>query len=61
MTEQQSSDFDHDSDSMDSSLNGRSSDVDAVGDSLAAFRLLAAERDAALSQSFDLSRLWLEL
>ena len=25
------------------------------------FRTLAAERDAALSQSFDLSRLWLEL
>jgi DNA-binding CsgD family transcriptional regulator len=64
MTEQQASHFDHDPDSADASdsqLNGRSSADDPAGDSLATFRLLAAERDAALSQSFDLSRLWLEL
>jgi DNA-binding CsgD family transcriptional regulator len=44
-----------------SHLNGRSSATDPARNSLAMFRLLAAERDAALSQSFDLSRLWLEL
>jgi len=44
-----------------SHLNGRSSAADTEQNSLAMTRLLAAERDAALSQSFDLSRLWLEL
>jgi DNA-binding CsgD family transcriptional regulator len=42
-------------------LNGRSSASDPAGNSRAMFRLLAAERDAVPSQSFDLSRLWLEL
>ena len=42
-------------------LNGRSSAAGPVVNTLPAFRLLAAERDAALSQSFELSRLWLEL
>src|SRR4051812_31475363 len=42
-------------------LSGRSSAPPPAGNSLATFRTLAAERDAALSQSFDLSRLWLEL
>src|SRR6478735_4113939 len=43
-------------------LNGRSRAAAASAqNALAVFRLLAAERDAALSQSFDLSRLWLEL
>ena len=57
MTEQQLSHFDHDPDSADvhSQLNGRSSADEPAGNSLAAFRLLAAERDAAVSQSFDLS------
>ncbi|HYP75668.1 MAG TPA: helix-turn-helix transcriptional regulator [Polyangiaceae bacterium] len=45
----------------DSEPNPRSSAVDAARNSLAAFRSLAAERDAALSQTFDLGRLWLEL
>jgi DNA-binding CsgD family transcriptional regulator len=44
-----------------SPLNGRSSAAEAVGSSLPMFRILAAERDAAVSQSFDLARLWLEL
>jgi DNA-binding CsgD family transcriptional regulator len=64
MTEQQVSHFDHDPnpvDACDSPLNGRSSAGDPADDSLARLRLLAAERDAALSQNFDLSRLWLEL
>jgi DNA-binding CsgD family transcriptional regulator len=41
--------------------DARSSSDEPAGNTLAMFRLLAAERDAALSQSFDLSRLWLEL
>lgn len=46
---------------INSHLNGRSSAVDPAQSSLAMFRLLAAERDAAVSQTFDLARLWLEL
>jgi len=47
---------------INSHLNGRSrAAVESAQNALAMFRLLAAERDAALSQSFDLSRLWLEL
>lgn len=42
-------------------LNGRSSAVDPERSARAAFRLLAAERDTAVSQTFDLARLWLEL
>jgi len=44
-----------------SHLNGRSSAVEPIADSPTILRLLAAERDLALCQSFDLSRLWLEL
>ena len=64
MTEHQAIHFDHDFDpahGSDSQLNGRSSGAEPAGGALAMFRLLAAERDVALSQSFDLSRLWLEL
>jgi len=46
---------------LDSHLKGRSSSAQRERDSATMFRLLAAERDAALSQIFDLSRLWLEL
>jgi len=46
---------------IDCHLNGRSSVARPEGDSAMVLRLLAAERDAALSQIFDLSRLWLEL
>lgn len=42
-------------------LNGRSSATDSERDPHLTLRRLAAERDAALSQIFDLSRLWLEL
>src|SRR4051794_12871134 len=42
-------------------LNGRSSASDGAQSVQAMFRLLAAERDAAVSQTFDLARLWLEL
>ncbi|HKO51097.1 MAG TPA: LuxR C-terminal-related transcriptional regulator [Polyangiaceae bacterium] len=64
MTDHQAIHFDPDSDaasSADFPLNGRTSASDLSGNSLASFRLLAAERDAALSQNFDLTRLWLEL
>jgi DNA-binding CsgD family transcriptional regulator len=44
-----------------SHLNGRSSATESAHDELAELRLLAGERDSALSQTFDLSRLWLEL
>lgn len=46
---------------IDYHLNGRSGAAHPDRDSSTALRLLAAERDAALSQIFDLSRLWLEL
>jgi DNA-binding CsgD family transcriptional regulator len=43
-------------------LNGRSSAFhETEQSSMAMFRLLAAERDSAVSQTFDLARLWLEL
>jgi len=42
-------------------LNGRANAAPPADNSLAMLRTLAAERDAALSQSFDLARLWLEL
>jgi len=42
-------------------LNGCSSANDSAESASAVLRSLAAGRDAALSQSFDLSRLWLEL
>src|SRR3954453_17608375 len=47
---------------VNSELNGRASvAVDRKRTPASMFRFLAAERDAALSQSFDLARLWLEL
>jgi len=64
MTEEQAIHFDSVAEAAcaDSSLlNGRSSMRERAVDSLAIFRHLAAERDAAFSQSFDLSQLWLEL
>jgi DNA-binding CsgD family transcriptional regulator len=64
MTHYQAIQFDPEPDPVNpsnSQLNGRASAAHPANDSLAMFRRLAAERDAALSQSFDLSRLWLEL
>ncbi|MEI9947818.1 MAG: helix-turn-helix transcriptional regulator [Pseudomonadota bacterium] len=62
MTDQQAIHFDPDlTNPANDALNGCSRAGDPARNSLAMFRLLAAERDAALSQSFDLSRLWLEL
>jgi DNA-binding CsgD family transcriptional regulator len=47
---------------VNSELNGRASvAVDRKRTPASMFRFLAAERDAAVSQSFDLARLWLEL
>lgn len=42
-------------------VNGRSRAPEPAQNALAMLRMLAAERDSALSQTFDLSRLWLEL
>src|SRR4051812_8064561 len=64
MTEQQVSHSDRDADSAvasDSPRSDRSSASESTTDRLAELRLLAVKRDAALCQSFDLSRLWLEL
>jgi len=62
MNHNQAIHFVPDSDAKDepnSALNGRSSAAEPARNSLA--RTLASERDAALSQTFDLARLWLEL
>jgi len=62
MTDHQALRFELDPDATDarqSQLNGRASD--STYGSLCRLRELAAERDLALSQIFDLSRLWLEL
>ena len=64
MTDRQATQIDFDPTAktdINSHLNGCSSAADTQRDSLATLRHLAAERDAGVSQTFDLARLWLEL